>query len=92
MKSVVCCLLVAGIAAQLCTDSGLATTLDFNGATQVSGKVLKQLICNAQTRIDFTFDQAASGDLPVTLASGNYYTFVKWVIFRMIAKEATLSF
>lgn len=50
--------------------------MDLKGPTQVQGENLNTLSCNAQTRIDFIFDQAAADDLKVTLDSGNQYLFV----------------
>jgi hypothetical protein len=91
MKSLFYLFFVLVVSAQVCFEDLGATTIDFTSIGQ-SGKPLNELDCNAQTRIDFNFDQSASDDLAVTLSSGNYYTFVKMVLFRMIVKDRIYNF
>ena len=92
MKALFYLFLLWAAYAQVCSDNLKATTMDFTGSTQVQGQTLDKLICNAQTRIDFNFGQAAADHLNVTISSGNYYTFVSAALFRTIAKIRFSSF
>lgn len=91
MKSLFYLFLVLAVSAQVCSEDLGATTIDMAGVGQ-TGKPLNELDCNAQTRIDFNFDQSASDDLAVTLSSGNYYTFVNRILFRTITKNHICNF
>jgi hypothetical protein len=76
MKNILLTLLIITIAfsqTPATCDNTDSTTIDFNGPSKY-GTNMKDLSCNENTNIDFTFGSSASGTLTLDQPNNQYYT------------------